>query len=56
MQQGGQQPVYILKEGTDRTRGRTAQSNNIYAAHLIAETVKTTLLSLIHISEPTRPY
>lgn len=43
MQQGGQQPVYILKEGTDRTRGRTAQSNNIYAARLIAETVKTTL-------------
>ena len=42
-QQGGQQPVYILKEGTDRTRGRTAQSNNIYAARLIAETVKTTL-------------
>ncbi len=41
--QGGQQPVYILKEGTDRTRGRTAQSNNIYAARLIAETVKTTL-------------
>jgi len=35
--------VYILKEGTDRTRGRTAQSNNIYAARLIAETVKTTL-------------
>ena len=41
--QGNQQPVYILKEGTDRTRGRTAQSNNIYAARLIAETVKTTL-------------
>lgn len=35
--------MYILKEGTDRTRGRTAQSNNIYAARLIAETVKTTL-------------
>jgi archaeal chaperonin len=37
------QPIYILKEGTERTRGRTAQSNNIYAARLIAETVKTTL-------------
>lgn len=32
-----------MKEGTERTRGRTAQSNNIYAARLIAETVKTTL-------------
>lgn len=38
-----QQPIYILKEGTERTRGRSAQSNNIYAARLIAETVKTTL-------------
>jgi archaeal chaperonin len=37
------QPIYILKEGTERTRGRTAQSNNIYAARLIAETVKSTL-------------
>lgn len=41
--QGNQQPIYILKEGTERTRGRSAQSNNIYAARLIAETVKTTL-------------
>ncbi len=40
---GNQQPIYILKEGTERTRGRSAQSNNIYAARLIAETVKTTL-------------
>ncbi len=40
---GTQQPVYILKEGTDRTRGRTAQSNNIYAARLLADMVKTTL-------------
>ncbi len=40
---GNQQPIYIMKEGTERTRGRTAQSNNIYAARLIAETVKTTL-------------
>src|SRR5918912_1646516 len=39
----GNQPIYILKEGTERTRGRTAQSNNIYAARLIAETVKSTL-------------
>ncbi|HUR61015.1 MAG TPA: thermosome subunit beta [Candidatus Thermoplasmatota archaeon] len=37
------QPIYILKDGTERTRGRTAQSNNIYAARLIAETVKSTL-------------
>jgi archaeal chaperonin len=38
-----QQPIYILKEGTERTRGRSAQSNNIYAARLIADTVKSTL-------------
>ncbi len=37
------QPVLILKEGTSRTRGRTAQRNNIAAAKIIAEMVKTTL-------------
>ena len=28
----GQQPIFILKEGTTRTSGKTAQSNNIAAA------------------------
>jgi chaperonin GroEL (HSP60 family) len=37
------QPVIILKEGTSRTQGRSAQRNNIAAAKIIAEIVKTTL-------------
>jgi len=37
------QPVLILKEGTGRSRGREAQRNNIMAARIIAEAVKTTL-------------
>lgn len=40
--QGGQ-PVLILKEGTARRRGREAQRNNIMAARVIAEVLKTTL-------------
>jgi thermosome len=39
----GTVPVLILKEGTSRTTGREAQRNNIMAAKIIAETVKTTL-------------
>ncbi len=37
------QPVYILPEGVSRTVGRDAQRNNILAARVIAEVVKTTL-------------
>ncbi|MEM0382346.1 MAG: thermosome subunit beta [Nitrososphaerota archaeon] len=37
------QPVLILKEGTARTRGRSAQRNNITAARIISEMVKSTL-------------
>jgi len=37
------QPVIILKEGTSRTRGRAAQRNNVAAAKIVAEIVKTTL-------------
>ncbi len=33
----------ILKEGSERTRGRDAQRNNIMAAKVIAEAVRTTL-------------
>ena len=40
--QGGQ-PVLILKEGTSRKRGRDAQTNNIMAAKIIAEVLRTTL-------------
>jgi len=37
------QPVYILPEDTVRSTGRSAQKNNIAAAKLVAETVRTTL-------------
>ena len=40
--QGGQ-PILILKEGTARKRGREAQTNNIMAAKIIAEVLRTTL-------------
>ena len=36
-------PVLILKEGSTRTRGREAQHNNIMAARIIAEAVKSSL-------------
>ena len=35
--------VLILKEGTSRSRGRDAQRNNIMAAKILAETVRTTI-------------
>ncbi len=38
-----QQPIYIMQEGAKRTSGREAQRNNILAAKLVAETVRTTL-------------
>ena len=37
------QPIFILPEDTRRITGRNAQSNNIMAAKLVAETVRTTL-------------
>ncbi len=37
------QPIYILPEGTKRDTGKTAQQNNIMAAKIVAETVRTTL-------------
>src|SRR5208283_1418879 len=36
-------PVLILKEGSNQSRGREAQRNNIQAAMLIAEVVRTSL-------------
>ena len=41
--QNGQQPIFILKEGTTRTSGKGAQSNNIAAAKAVAEAVRSTL-------------
>jgi len=37
------QPILILKEGTSRSRGREAQRNNIMAARVIAEAIRSTL-------------
>src|SRR5947207_12875415 len=36
-------PVLILKEGTGRSTGKEAQRNNITAAKVVAETVRSTL-------------
>ena len=36
-------PVMILREGSQRTTGKDAQRNNILAAKVITETIKTTL-------------
>ncbi len=41
-QQSGQ-PIYILREGSTRTRGRDAQSYNIMAAMAVVEAVRSTL-------------
>ena len=37
----GGMPVLILKEGTKENKGKEAQRNNITAAKLVAEVVKT---------------
>lgn len=37
------QPIYILPENASRMFGRDAQRNNIMAARIVADTVKTTL-------------
>ena len=37
----GQQPIFILKEGTTRTSGKGAQSNNIAAAKAVADAVRS---------------
>ena len=39
----GQAPIFILKDGVQRTRGRSAQSNNIAAAKAVADAVRSTL-------------
>jgi thermosome len=43
MAQLGGTPILILKEGSERTRGRDAQSRNILAAKTIAAAIKSTL-------------
>lgn len=39
----GGQPVIVLKEDTDRNRGRDARKSNMMAAQIIAEVLKSTL-------------
>src|SRR3990172_7147812 len=39
----GQVPVFILKEGTTREKGKGAQGNNIAAAKAVADAVRSTL-------------
>ncbi|BDC36660.1 thermosome subunit beta [Candidatus Methanoliparum sp. LAM-1] len=43
MAQLGGMPILVLKEGTERRRGKDAQSGNIMAAKAVAEAVRTTL-------------
>ncbi|MEK6932187.1 MAG: TCP-1/cpn60 chaperonin family protein, partial [Nanoarchaeota archaeon] len=37
------QPIFILSDSTERTMGKNAQRNNILAAKLVSDAVKTTL-------------
>ena len=39
----GNQPIIVLREGTESTRGRTAHANNIMAARAVADAVRSTL-------------
>lgn len=39
----GHQPIFIMKEGTTRTSGKSAQGNNIAAAKAVADAVRSTL-------------
>ncbi|MDD5616555.1 MAG: thermosome subunit alpha [Candidatus Methanoperedens sp.] len=41
--QMGGQPIFILKQGTERNRGEEAKRGNIMAARAVAEAVRTTL-------------
>ncbi len=41
--QMGGQPIFILKQGTERSRGEEAKRGNIMAARAVAEAVRTTL-------------
>ncbi|HDR72545.1 MAG TPA: thermosome subunit [Methanoculleus sp.] len=43
MSEQTQQPIIILKEGTERKQGNEAQRENITAARAVAEAVRTTL-------------
>jgi len=40
---GNNQPIIILKEGTERSKNKDAQFNNIAAARAVADSVRSTL-------------
>jgi len=40
---GDKQPIFIMSDNSERSFGKDAQRNNILAAKLVSETVKTTL-------------
>ncbi|MGA2767053.1 MAG: TCP-1/cpn60 chaperonin family protein [Candidatus Bathyarchaeia archaeon] len=42
-QQAGGVPVLVLKEGSNRSRGKEAQNSNIEAAKIVAEVIKSSL-------------
>ncbi|NLV27216.1 MAG: thermosome subunit [Methanomicrobiales archaeon] len=42
-QQSGIEPIYILKEGTSRTRGHEARAMNVAAAKAVSNAVRSTL-------------
>ena len=37
------QPIIILKEGTERSRGRDARTTNIMAARIVSQAIKSSL-------------
>jgi len=41
--QPGGVPVLVLREGSDRSRGKQAQHSNIMAAKIVAESVRSAL-------------
>lgn len=43
MYANGNQPIIVLKEGTERTKNKEAQFNNIAAAKAVADAVRSTL-------------
>jgi chaperonin GroEL (HSP60 family) len=43
MYANGSQPIIVLKEGTERTKDKEAQFNNIAAAKAVADAVRSTL-------------
>ncbi len=47
--QAGGVPVLVLKEGTNRSRGREAQHTNITAAKIVAESVRSALVQKVWI-------